>query len=89
MTNPVTNKPIDYYEINILPLSKQIYPNKKPAALQGYDGIAPGPTFLIDKNIETVVRFTNNVTTDSAIHLHGSPSVRSIATTEMEQVADT
>ncbi|KAL2211026.1 multicopper oxidase [Sarocladium strictum] len=74
VTNPVTGKPIDYYEINILPLSKQIYPNKKPAALQGYDGIAPGPTFLIDKNIETVVRFTNNVTTDSAIHLHGSPS---------------
>lgn len=75
ITNPVTQKPIDYYEINILPLTRQIYPNKKPTALQGYDGVTPGPTFLIDKGVETVVRFTNNLTTDSAIHLHGSPSV--------------
>ena len=43
--------------------------------LVGYDGISPGPTFLVEKGRETVVRFINNATLASAVHLHGSYSV--------------
>jgi bilirubin oxidase len=71
----VTNKPIDYYEINILPFQQQVYPNKGKTNLVGYDGISPGPTFLIERGRETVVRFINNSTSPNSVHLHGSPSV--------------
>ncbi|KAI0131815.1 Cupredoxin [Xylariales sp. AK1849] len=74
ITNPVTNKPIDYYEINIKPLTQQVYPGKSPAKLVGYDGISPGPTFMIERGRETVVRFINNSTSPNSVHLHGSPS---------------
>lgn len=71
----MTRKPIDYYEIDILPFQKQIYPGKRAASMVGYDGISPGPTFIIEKGRETVVRFTNKARNDSSIHLHGSYSV--------------
>ncbi|KAH6660978.1 Cupredoxin [Truncatella angustata] len=74
ITNPVTNKQIDYYEVNIQPFQRQIYPNKGKTNLVGYDGIAPGPTFLVEKGRETVVRFINNAKLPSSVHLHGSPS---------------
>lgn len=89
LTNPVTKNPVEYYEVNIQSLTKEIYPNKKPAALQGYDGIVPGPTFMIDRGTETVVRFTNSLaTTSAAIHLHGSPSVRHSTALPGTQVAN-
>ena len=56
VTNPVIGQPIDYYEVNILPLTKQVYPNKGPANLVGYDSVAPGPTFLIPKAKETLIK---------------------------------
>ncbi|KAI1845850.1 hypothetical protein JX265_011255 [Neoarthrinium moseri] len=74
ITNPVTKNPIDYYEINILPFQQQVYPTKGKANLVGYDGMSPGPTFLVEKGRETVVRFINNSTLPNAVHLHGSPS---------------
>ncbi|KAF9878648.1 multicopper oxidase [Colletotrichum karsti] len=74
VTNPVTNKPIDYYEIDVLPFKKQVYPDRGPASLVGYDGMSPGPTFLVPRGRETVVRFTNKAVTPSAVHLHGSYS---------------
>ncbi|KAG7048215.1 bilirubin oxidase [Colletotrichum scovillei] len=74
ITNPVTNKQIDYYEVDIVPFKQQVYPNKGPASLVGYDGISPGPTFLVPRGRETVVRFTNKAVLPSAVHLHGSPS---------------
>jgi hypothetical protein len=75
ITNPVTGGPIDYYEIYINQFTQQVYPNKGNAVLVGYDGISPGPTFLIEKGRETVVRFINNATLASSVHLHGSYSV--------------
>jgi len=75
ITNPVTSNPIDYYEVNINAFQSTVYPNKGPADLVGYDGISPGPTFLIEKGRETVVRFINNATMDTSVHLHGSYSV--------------
>ena len=75
ITNPVTNGPIDYYEVYINRFQQQIFPNKGPADMVGYDGISPGPTFLIEKGRESVVRFINNATMDTSVHLHGSYSV--------------
>jgi bilirubin oxidase len=83
VTNPVTGQPIDYYEVNILPFTQQVYPGKGPASLTGYDGVSPGPTFLVEKGRETVVRFTNNVTLDTSVHLHGSPSVSNYIFTDV------
>lgn len=76
VTNPVTNNPIDYYEVTINHFQQQIYPNKGKANLVGYDGIAPGPTFIVERGRETVVRFINNATLATSVHLHGSYSVR-------------
>lgn len=75
ITNPVTSNPIDYYEIYINQFKQKVYPTKGDAVLVGYDGISPGPTFLVEKGRETVVRFINNATLASAVHLHGSYSV--------------
>lgn len=73
-TNASTGVPIDYYEIEIKPFTQQVYPGKKAAALIGYDGISPGPTFMMEKGREAVVRFINKSVRKSSIHLHGSYS---------------
>lgn len=75
ITNPVTSSPIDYYEVYINQFTQKVYPNKGDAVLVGYDGISPGRTFIVEKGRETVVRFINNATLASSIHLHGSYSV--------------
>ncbi|KAH7376939.1 multicopper oxidase [Plectosphaerella cucumerina] len=74
VNNPVTNKPINYYEIDIKAFEKNIYPGQKPTQMTGYDGMSPGPTFIVEKGEESVVRFTNKAENESAIHLHGSYS---------------
>jgi hypothetical protein len=51
-----------------------VYPNLKPARLVGYEGISPGPTIIIPKDTESVVRFVNNADRENSVHLHGSPS---------------
>jgi FtsP/CotA-like multicopper oxidase with cupredoxin domain len=71
----VTSGPIDYYEVYINQFTQNVYPNRGNAVLVGYDGISPGPTFIVEKGRETVVRFINNATLASSIHLHGSYSV--------------
>ena len=71
----MTGNPIDYYEVTISPFTRKVYPNKAASAkFVGYDGIAPGPTFLVEKGRETVVRFINNATMANSVHLHGSYS---------------
>ncbi|KXJ86524.1 Cupredoxin [Microdochium bolleyi] len=74
VTNPVTGKQMFYYELEIKPFTQQIYPNLKPAQLVGYDGIAPGPTFIVPVGTETVVRIINSARDETSVHLHGSPS---------------
>jgi bilirubin oxidase len=74
LTNPVTGGPIQYYEIDIRPFQQQVYPNLGAADLVGYNGIAPGPTFIIPRGTESVVRFVNNAARPNSVHLHGSPS---------------
>lgn len=75
ITNPVTNKPIQYFEVVSKAFQQQIYPGLQATNLVGYDGIAPGPTFMIERGTETVVRFINaSPQNNISIHLHGSPS---------------
>ncbi|KAI8635383.1 Cupredoxin [Xylariaceae sp. FL1651] len=74
ITNPVTGKDIWYYEIEIKPFQQQVYPNLLPATLVGYDGMSPGPSFVIPRGIESVVRFVNNAERENSVHLHGSAS---------------
>ncbi|KAH9999562.1 Cupredoxin [Xylariaceae sp. FL0662B] len=74
IVNPVTGRDIWYFEIEIRPFNQQIYLNLNPARLVGYDGISPGPTFVIPRGTETVVRFINDADLQNSVHLHGSPS---------------
>ncbi|KAI5791902.1 Cupredoxin [Geopyxis carbonaria] len=71
-TNPKTGTPIDFYQVEMKPFSKKIFPNLGAASLVGYDGQVPGPTFRVERGRETVVRFINKGFRPSAIHLHGS-----------------
>ncbi|KAH8646039.1 Cupredoxin [Tricladium varicosporioides] len=73
LTNNHTGKPIHYYEIEIKPLQQQVYPGKQ-TRLVGYDGISPGPTFMMEKGIESIVRFINHGDRANSVHLHGSYS---------------
>ena len=50
----------------------QIYPDLGPANLVGYNGMAPGPTYIIERGHETIIRCLNKGTQSSAVHLHGS-----------------
>ncbi|KAF1953920.1 phenol oxidase A [Byssothecium circinans] len=74
ITNPVTGKDIWYYELEIKPFTQQVYPNLRATRLVGYNGTSPGPTIIVPKGQETVVRFVNNGDRQSSVHLHGSPS---------------
>ncbi|KAH7313838.1 phenol oxidase A [Stachybotrys elegans] len=74
LTNPVSGAPIHYYEIEIKPFEQRVYPTLRPAKFVGYDGIAPGPTFITPVGTETVVRFINRADKENSVHLHGSPS---------------
>ncbi|THV72708.1 Cupredoxin [Aureobasidium pullulans] len=68
----VNGQQIDFYEVTIEPFQKQVYPDLGPANLVGYNGVAPGPRFYIQKGTQTVIRYHNNHTDDSVVHLHGS-----------------
>lgn len=74
ITNPVTGKEVWYYEMEIKPFTQQVYPSLRPARLVGYDGISPGPTIIVPRGTEIVVRFVNNADAENSVHLHGSPS---------------
>jgi hypothetical protein len=68
----VNGQQIDFFETTIEPFQKQIYPDLGPANLVGYNGVAPGPTYYVKKGTQTVIRYHNNHTDDSVVHLHGS-----------------
>ncbi|KAM6506165.1 hypothetical protein FSOLCH5_014350 [Fusarium solani] len=72
--NPVTGKDIWYFEIEIRSFTKSVYPNLRDATFTGYDGMAPGPTIMVPKGTESIVRFINNAAHENSVHLHGSYS---------------
>lgn len=73
--HPSTGKDINYYEVEIKELKQQVYPDRGPATLVGYDGLSPGPTFQMQRGTEAVVRFINKSKKPNSVHLHGSYSV--------------
>jgi hypothetical protein len=41
---------IDYYEVELRSFTKQIYPDLPATPMVGYDGMSPGPTFIMQQN---------------------------------------
>ncbi|KAH3913543.1 hypothetical protein HBH56_104400 [Parastagonospora nodorum] len=70
-TNSTSGAVLDYYEIDVRRLEKQIYPGLPSTQLIGYDGLQPGPTFVMRKGRESVVRFSNHGPTNVSTHVHG------------------
>jgi bilirubin oxidase len=73
--SPITGKDIRYYEIDIHQMSQKVYLDRGNATLWGYDGISPGPTFVMERGTEAIVRFSNHARLANSVHLHGSYSV--------------
>jgi hypothetical protein len=48
-TNDTTGAIIDYYEVEVKSIKKQIYPDLPATTLFAYDGLQPGPTFIMQK----------------------------------------
>jgi bilirubin oxidase len=71
VTNPNNGAPMDYYEIDIKPFEQQIYPNKGKTRMVGYDGMYPGPTFMVERGHETLIRFISHADRENSVHLHG------------------
>ncbi|CUS08786.1 unnamed protein product [Tuber aestivum] len=71
-TNATTGVTIDFYEVTMQAITKNLFPDLGDANLVGYDGQVPGPTFRIPKGRETVVRFVNQFNRSASVHLHGS-----------------
>lgn len=63
---------VQAYNLTIEPFTKQVYPNLGTASMVGYNGQAPGPMFVVDRGVETVVRVWNKGNNKAAVHLHGS-----------------
>ncbi|KAK0704633.1 hypothetical protein B0H67DRAFT_637171 [Lasiosphaeris hirsuta] len=63
-----------YFEIEIKTFQHTIFLDLGPATLVGYDGISPGPTLIIPRGTESIVRFVNNSPAKNSVHLHGSYS---------------
>lgn len=70
----MTGQDIQYYEIEIMPFEKQVYPDLQATRMVGYDGMYPGPTIMVPKGTESVVRVMNQGDRPNSVHLHGSPT---------------
>nr|POE77559.1 bilirubin oxidase [Quercus suber] len=71
-TETKDGRTINYYSSTIQPFTSQVYPNLGPAHLVGYNGTSPGPTYIVERNTETIIRYLNNGEETAAVHLHGS-----------------
>ncbi|RPA91866.1 Cupredoxin [Choiromyces venosus 120613-1] len=64
-TNATTRVAIDFYQVTMQAFTKKLFPNLGDANLIGYNSVAPGPTFRIQKGRETDVRFVNEWAEDT------------------------
>lgn len=69
---PHLAREIWYFEMEIRQFNHSIYPNLPNTTMVGYDGISPGPTILVPRGTESIVRFVNNSPRRNSVHLHGS-----------------
>ncbi|KAF2740193.1 Cupredoxin [Polyplosphaeria fusca] len=70
-TDAASNAAIDFYEVEVKAFQKQIYPDLPATEMVGYNGLAPGPMFVMQQGREAVVRYTNNGPTNVSVHVHG------------------
>ena len=40
--------------------------------MTGYNGTSPGPTYMIPRGTESIIRYLNKGDVSAAVHLHGS-----------------
>ena len=72
LSKTVNGRSVDFYSLTIEPFESQIYPDLGPVHLIGYNGMSPGPTFVVDRGQETIVRALNRGSLSASLHLHGS-----------------
>ncbi|KAF2858543.1 Cupredoxin [Piedraia hortae CBS 480.64] len=63
---------VQHFTSYIKPFSHKVYSGRGDAHLIGFNGTAPGPTYIIEKGTETIVRVVNQGKGVSSTHLHGS-----------------
>ncbi|KKA30415.1 hypothetical protein TD95_004581 [Thielaviopsis punctulata] len=66
------NNTIKYYEMNETTFSHQVYPHLPATQMYGYDAMVPGPTYIEQKGVQSVMRLTNGLSVNTSCHLHGS-----------------
>ncbi|KAK5110926.1 hypothetical protein LTR62_005464 [Meristemomyces frigidus] len=71
-TENINGRPVQFYTSTVEPFTKQVYPNLGPAHMTGYNGTSPGPTYIIPRGTESIVRYLNKGDVSAAVHLHGS-----------------
>jgi len=71
-TSPKTKVSIDYYEVEVKPVSHSFYPNLGNDTITTYEGTFPGPTFRMAKGRESVIRVINKSNKTLNFHVHGS-----------------
>ncbi len=64
----------DFYEITMRKSQVEILPGGT-TEIWGYNGITPGPTIRQRRDRLSVVRFINDLDTETSIHLHGMASL--------------
>ena len=68
----IDGQTIQFYTSTVESFTKQIYPNLGPAHLTGYNGTVPGPTYIIPRGTESIIRYLNKGEVSASVHLHGS-----------------
>ncbi len=67
--------PIKFFKIPIRETFKELRPDAKhDARLYSYAGMVPGPTLKMRLGQPVVVRFSNELDTETSVHLHGGHS---------------
>jgi spore coat protein A len=61
---------VDYYKVVQKKASLEILPGLR-TAVQGYDGLFPGPTFDVRSGRTTVIEQVNQLDVPTVVHLHG------------------
>jgi bilirubin oxidase len=79
-TDPKSQIPIDFYEIESKPFTHKYFPDLPGTSnLLGYDGTFPGPTIRVQKGRQTVIRMVNKGQDQMNLHVHGSYSMCGIS----------
>jgi FtsP/CotA-like multicopper oxidase with cupredoxin domain len=71
-TDPSTGRMIDFFEITVQKAQIQTYPNLQKTNYVGYNGLIPGPTLMMTRGRQAVLRVVNRSDRPTSMHLHRS-----------------